>query len=395
MFFPPPNQPTPPTPPVSGLARRSLHDRIVEVLSYLSDEIDSRRVGGLGEAQAAGYVAGRLRRSEFAAAVQSFRASTDARVAFVGLTALGVLGGVIAVLWVEPLWLIAAELLVLLALILLLAEIEGPAPFRRTFKGALSQSVVAVRAARARSAHWRVIVLAPLDGSPRLVLSRGWTLLLLAVLLLEAVGIAGVFVAATSGWRVFVGACALIAALIGLAVLRRLLFPGLLPAIHGAGELTTLLMVAEELAPLQTIEVWLVALGGGSVGYESIHALTERYPFLPVDTCIINLHTITAGQPVFVTREGVLRDRRSDRMLLALASDTDAADITIDAEPRRLRQHTLAQAFHRLGYRAISISSHSDTSVFASIDAATIERCVRLVVGMLRGLDAAETAKEH
>jgi hypothetical protein len=202
-------------------------------------------------------------------------------------------------------------------------------------------------------------------------------------------------VAATNGWRILVGGCALVVALIGLAVLRRLLLPGLLPAIHGAGELTTLLMVAEELAPLQTIEVWMVALGGGSVGHESIHALIERYPFSPNDTCIINLHNITAGQPVFVTREGVLRDRRSDRVLLALASDTDASDISIDAEPRRLRQHTLAQAFHRLSYRAISISSHSDTSVFASIDAGTVERCVRLVVGMLRGLDAAEAAKER
>lgn len=365
------------------------------MLSYLSDEIDSRRVGGLGEAQAAGYVAGRLRRAEYAAAVQSFRASTGAQVAFVVLAALGVTGGALAVFQIEPLWLVVAGLLVVLPLILLLAEIEGPAPFRRMLKGSLSQSVVAARAAGARNAHWRLIVLAPLDGSPRPVLSRGWLLILLIALLLEAVGVGGVFVAATPGWRIFVGICTLVVALIGMTVLRRLLFPGLLPAIHGAGELTTLLMVAEELDPLQTIEVWMVALGGGSVGHESIDALTERYPFSPNDTCIINLHNITAGQPVFVTREGVLRDRRSDRMLLALASDTDAVDISIDAEPRRLREHTLAQSFHRLGYRAISISSHSDTSAFADIDAATIERCVQLVVGMIRGLDAAESTKER
>lgn len=395
MFFPPPKPPNPPTPPASSLTRRSLRDRIVEVLSYLSDEIDSRRVGGLGEAQAAGYVAGRLRRAEYAAAVQSFRASTGAQVAFVVLAALGVTGGALAVFQIEPLWLVVAGLLVVLPLILLLAEIEGPAPFRRMLKGSLSQSVVAARAAGARNAHWRLIVLAPLDGSPRPVLSRGWLLILLIALLLEAVGVGGVFVAATPGWRIFVGICTLVVALIGMTVLRRLLFPGLLPAIHGAGELTTLLMVAEELDPLQTIEVWMVALGGGSVGHESIDALTERYPFSPNDTCIINLHNITAGQPVFVTREGVLRDRRSDRMLLALASDTDAVDISIDAEPRRLREHTLAQSFHRLGYRAISISSHSDTSAFADIDAATIERCVQLVVGMIRGLDAAESTKER
>lgn len=316
-------------------------------------------------------------------------------MAFVVLTALGVIGGMLAALQTGPLWLVVAGLLVVLSLILLLAEIEGPAPLRRVLKGSLSQSVVAARAAGARNARWRLIVLAPLDASPRPVLSRGWLLILLFALLLEAVGVGGAFAAATPAWRIFVGVCTLVVALIGLSVLRRLLWPGLVPAIHGAGELTTLLMTAEELDPLQTIEVWMVALGGGSVGHESINALIERYPFSPNDTCIINLHNITAGQPVFVTREGVLRDRRSDRVLLALASDTDAGDISIDAEPRRLREHTLVQSFHRLGYPAISISSHSDSSAFADIDAATIERCVRLVVGMIRGLDAAEATKER
>ncbi|MBV9790241.1 MAG: hypothetical protein JOZ51_18775, partial [Chloroflexi bacterium] len=97
------------------MTRRSLHDRIVEMLSYLSDEIDSRRVGGLGEAQAAGYVAGRLRRAEYTAAVQSFRASTGAQVAFVVLTTLGVIGGALAALQIGTLWLVVAGLLVVLS----------------------------------------------------------------------------------------------------------------------------------------------------------------------------------------------------------------------------------------------------------------------------------------
>jgi hypothetical protein len=376
------------------MPRRSLRDRIVEALSYLSDEIDSRRVGGLGEAQAAGYVAGRLRRAEYAATVQSFRATVGEKAPLVALAALGMIGGALAVMQPQPIWLAVAAVLVALAIILLLAEIEGPAPLRRMLKGPPSQSVVAVRAAGARNARWRMIILAPLDGSPMPALNRQWLLILLATLIAESIGIAGLFFSAAHGWRLLVVISALVVALIGVWLVRRFLAPVLLPAIHGAGELTTLLMVAEELEPLQTIEVWLVALGGGSVGYESIQALIERYPFSSNDTCIINLHTIDAGQPVFVTREGLLRERRSDRMLLALAADTDAIDMSINAEPRRLRQPTLAQAFHRQGFRAISISSHSDATRFASLDVDTIERCVRLVVGMIRGLDAAEATKK-
>ncbi|HEX6289238.1 MAG TPA: hypothetical protein VFZ66_08615 [Herpetosiphonaceae bacterium] len=396
MFLPPPKPPTPPAPPsLSSVVRRSLRDRIIETLSYLSDEIDSRRVGGLGEAQAAGYVAGRLRRAEYAAAVQSFRASAGERLPLLALTTIGAAGGALAALRPETLWLAAAGLLVLLTIVLLLAEIEGPAPLRRMLKGTISQSVVAVRAAGARHARWRMIVLAPLDGSPTPTLSRQGLLLLLAALVVESIGVGALFFVTTYGWRLLAAACAGLVAAIGLWLLRRLVVPALLPAIHGAGELTTLLMVAEELEPLQAIEVWTVALGGGSVGHESIAALIEHYPFSPADTCIINLHNISAGQPVFVTREGLLRERRSDRMLLALAADADALDMTIDAEPRPLRQQTLAQAFHRQGLPAISITSHSDASVFANLDADTIERCVRLVVGMVRGLDAAEARKER
>jgi hypothetical protein len=377
------------------MARRSLRDRIAETLSYLSEEIDSRRVGGLGEAQAAGYVAGRLRRAEFAAAVQSFQAGAGEHLPLAVLVALAVIGGAIAVLRSEPIWVAAAGLLVGLIVVLVIVEIEGPAPLRRMLKSTPSQSVVAARAAGARSVPWRVIVLAPLDGSPGPALNRQVLLVLLAALIAEAIGIVGVAVTATLGWRLMVAGCVAVLAIISALLLRRWLFPTLLPAIHGAGELTALLMVTEELEALHAIEVWSVALGGGSVGHESIRALIDRYPFSAGDTCIINLHNITAGQPVFVTREGVLRERRSDRMLLALAADTDAVDITIDAEPRRLRQPTLAQAFHRRGFRAISISSHSDIAAFADIDAETIERCVRLVVGMIRGLDAAEATAER
>jgi hypothetical protein len=163
---------------------------------------------------------------------------------------------------------------------------------------------------------------------------------------------------------------------------------GPFPAIYGAGELATLLMVAEELESLQAVEVWILALGGSTVGSENIRTLLAHYPFTPAETCVINLHNVVGGQPVFVTREGLLRERRSDRMLLAAAADADAADIAIDAEPRRLRERTLAHALLQQGFRTLSISSHAHRARYTSPDPETIERCVRLVLGLVRSLDA-------
>lgn len=392
MFLPPSSSsPSPPDPPRAAIHRRSLHDRIVEVLHYLSDEVDTRRVGGLGEAQAAGYVAGRLRRADYAASVLSFRAGAGEKASLTLIAVLGILAGTLgaAGLFASiPAWLVVLAMLLVVATIgLLLAEVEGAEPLRRVLRGTPSQSVVAGRAATSKQTKARVVVLAPLDGPPHVVLDRRGLLLLLGTLIVEAIALSGVLLADAPIWRMLAGGCALLLLLIGLWIVSRRALPVPLPAIHGAGELAALLLIAEELTSLTTVEVWMIALGGGSVGHESVRALTERYPFSLQDTWFINLHAISVGQPVFVTREGRLRERRSHPALLALATDIDAADVTIDAEPRRLRQRTLAQSVLRLGFRTITISSHNAASPFTSPDATTIERCVRLVVGMIRGLD--------
>jgi hypothetical protein len=144
------------------------------------------------------------------------------------------------------------------------------------------------------------------------------------------------------------------------------------------------------LSELRQVELWTVAFGAVSAGNATIHHIFERYPF-GVETCFINLHHMTAGQPVFVTREGLLHERRSDRRLLAVASAADAVDVSINAEPRRVRRRTLAAPLLQRGYRTITITSHPDTSGFVRPDPLTLERCVKLVVGMIRELDQEET----
>lgn len=356
------------------------------MLRYLSDEIEARRAGGLGEAQAAGYLAGRLRRANYAATVLSFRTGIGETLPLILATSLGAAGAVLAAWATHPLTHGLAIVGILTALGLLWLDIEGKQPLRRLLKGRLSQSVVAVRAASSRL-RWRVVVLAPLDGPPRSTLGRrGLHIVLLA---LGAVCLGVMMLALTSApvWRLLLAGGAIVLAGSAMTVVLRSALPAPLPAIHGAGDLATLVITAEALEPLSHVEVWIAALGGSTIGHENVAALLARYPFSPIDTCFINLHAIAAGQPVFVTREGLLRERRSDRMLLALADETDAADVSIDAEPRRLQQRTLAYALLGAGQRAITISSYSDSSPFTSPDAATIERCTRLVTGMIRALE--------
>jgi hypothetical protein len=372
-----------------------LRDRIIETLRYLSDEIESRRAGGLGEAQAAGYVAGRLRRADYSAAVQSFHAGISDKLPLVLAAWLAAVCGGAALLAPAFEWPSAVlgvlSLILVLAIGLLLVEAgtfsNWRGVLRRLRKGKISQSVVAGRAAKGKQTRWRVLIIAPLDGPPRPLLERGGFISLVVTLLVNLGAVVGLSITSAWGLQLLLAAGSLTALGIGILLLVRRAIPSPLPAIYGAGELATLLMIAEELEPLQSVEVWVIALGGSTVGTENIHALIGQYPFSPVDTCVINLHNISVGQPVFVTREGVLRERRSDRMLLAAAADTDAADITIDAEPRRIRERTLAQAMLQQRFRAITISSHSSTSPFTSPEPSTIEYCVHLVVGMVRRLD--------
>lgn len=372
------------------LVRRALQDRLLETLRYLADEIEVRRVGGLGEAQATGYVAGRLQRAEQQATVMSFRTPTARIGAMVAAIVLGAAASLLPVLVPQRTLVGAAVLLVCIAAVLFWAEIEGPALLAHLLGRRTSQSVVGVRAAVAGSdrTRLRVVLTAPLDGAPHLP-PRGVLLLVLEVLAFVALILIWLIVTMflPLRWVLLTGACMLVVMVVVIVASqwrRRLQ-----PAIAGAGELAVLIAVAEELGELQRVELWTVAVGAGSVGDTGMRRLFERYPF-PTDTFFVNLHQMTTGQPVFVTREGVLREVRSDRRLLALASEADAADVTINAEPRQLRARTLAALPLRRGYGGISISSHPDTRDVANPDPGTLERCVRLIVGMIRQLDSEE-----
>ncbi len=390
MFtFPPPPTP-PPDPDRAVLLRRPLAERLLETLRYLAEEIEPRRVGRLSEAQAAGYVAGRLNRAEQQAVVLSFRSDAAPWLSWTLLALGSWLGGAMSLLVPRPTVLLLSTLWAALLALIFWDEQTGHALVSQALGFRTSQSVVGVRAATAEVRH-RAVVIAPLDGPPRTVSPR-LTQLTLAALVAQA----GCELAllAQAGWA---SRGLLLAALVLTTGLLALLWwtdhaRGPQPGVLGAGELAVLLAISEELEPLAHTELWTVAAGGGMVGDASLRQLLRRYPF-DATTAFINLDRMAGGDPVFVTREGALRQRRSDRRLLALAGAADAHDRRINATPRPLRRRTLARLPLGRGLPTITLTSYTDAPGLRSPDPDTLVRCVYLALGMLRELD--RTGLEH
>src|SRR3712207_6024797 len=92
---PPPPPPMPRDPDRAVLVRRALQDRLLETLRYLGEEIEPRHVGTLGEAQAAGYVFGRLNRAEQQATVIPLTTGFGHSAALAVVIALALTGSVV------------------------------------------------------------------------------------------------------------------------------------------------------------------------------------------------------------------------------------------------------------------------------------------------------------
>lgn len=378
---------------LATVTRRPLLERVLEVLRYLAQEADSRCEGGLGEAQAAGYIAGRLRRAEQQAVVFSFRRDAPPWLWLVFVATAALLAWLMPALFPARLVLVASPVVVVIAALLFWNEHAGSALASQLVGWRMSQSVVGVRAARSpMTALTRVVVVAPLDGPP-VAQNRRLMRLVWGLLVLQAV-LHGVALGSQAWpWRVVIGVIALVNfALLGWLIVgqRR---SASQPNVWGAGELAALVGITEEVGPLERVELWTVAAGAAMTGDASLRQFLRRYPF-DHTTAVINLDCITTGTPVYTTREGSLRERRSDRTLLRLASNADAHDTRINAEPRPLYRRTLAHLPLKRGLRTLTITSHPATAGYHSPTPQTIARCVYLVVGLLHELDGESTESQ-
>jgi len=386
---------------------RRLREDPLDVVGRIAGEIGPRRPTSLGEARAAAYLDGRLRRAGLRVSADPFRAPRSAGAAG-PLLALPALISV-ALYYRLPLPSLALALWGLALAIVLLWWPDAVVLARKR----PSQNVIATRASSSAPRR-RVVLLASLDSPPemsRLVrlladdvrpeIGRATAYGLLALLALLALPSDLSFELRRALWLAqFVPtAYLLLLAVVDLWLLRAPTTPG---AISHAGAVAVLLASAEELNALERTELWAVALGATGSG-AGLADFLRRYPF-DRETLFVEIAGIGAGNLSYVTREGVLRERPADARLLQLAAAADAADPLIDAEPRAYRrERTIGARLLRAGRRALTITcldtdgetphrgSLDDTP--AAIDAPMLDRAMRLVAGLVRQIDAPREPK--
>jgi hypothetical protein len=385
----------------SGQSLRRLRADPLDAVGRIASEVGPRAPTSLGEAQAAAYLDGRLRLAGLRVSADPFRAPRSA-AADGPLLALPALVSVL-LYYRLPLPSLFLALWGLVVAVVLLRR-PGMALLARRRP---SQNVIATRAVSGKPRR-RVVLLAPLDSPPVM----GWLARLLAddarprigrvaayalLALFAILAWFGPLEVRRAWWYAQFVPTAYLCMLGGLELLllRAPVSPG---AISHAGALVVLLSSAEELVSLERTELWAVALGASASG-AGLADFLRRYPFDREMTLFVGVEGIGAGNLCYVTREGLLREQPADPLLLQFAAAADSADPLINAEPRPYRRElTAAARLRRTGRHALTITclgadgetpyrgSQEDTP--AAIDPQTLDRAMRLVVGLVRQIDA-------
>jgi hypothetical protein len=383
-----------------GSLLRRLRESPQDAIERIAGTIGARRSTSLGEAQAAAYLDGRMRRA-------GLRVSADALDAPAGIAWDGIVLALLAVISAILYYWLPLPSLALLLWNLAIAAVAFMRPSNPLLaRRRPTQNVIATRALEA-SPRWRVVLLAPLD-TPAAIGARARRLIAGTRPLL------GRLIATVA--MLLLG----LAALIGPVEVRRLFWYGqFIPVIYlcalagcelwaaraptsagaanHAGALAVLLESADRLGTLTNTELWAVALGATTTG-AGLADLLRRYPFDRRMTLFIGLESIGSGLLSYVTREGWLPQRAADPLLVRLVAEMDAADPLINVEPRPYySEPTLQELLHRGRYRALTVigldadgnpaqrGSLADTP--EQISPEILDRAVRLVVGVVKQID--------
>lgn len=370
---------------------------IEALLSQLAEQAGARAATSPGEATAAAFVNARLRRAGMGVATYELRAAPRAGGAYLLFGALGLVVAALSPLLPLPSLLLALNLLAWVAWDSFGAPVP-PVGGRRA-----SQNIVGTRAVagaaglRPAAPRWRVVLLAPLDApQPRQGLAslagpgRLPALARLAAALLVAAGAAASLLLPGPWWLLGLPGAAL--CLLVAAAARQ---PGGAPAPGadgGVAALAAMVAAAQRIERLERVELWAVAVGAAGTDPRGVTTLLPRYPFDRERTLFLAIEALAGDQLAFVTREGA--GGPADELLLALAAGADADDPQIDAEPRpRDEPGRLAAPLRRHGYRALTLTAGPSVGAAAPAPAATpdprlVERAARLVVGIVRRLEA-------
>ena len=386
-----------------GSLLRRLRDEPQDTINRIAGEIGPRPATSLGEAQAAAYLDGRMRRVGLRVSADAFR--TPVGIAWGGVViALLALIGVLLYYWFPK----PSLALALWNTGLAVVDWWRPtAPLLQRKRP--SQNVIATRALNS-TPRWRVVLLAPLDtpsvagplvrgmvALPRQLVGRLFACTAIALLCVGAF-FGPVEVRRILWYLQFVG----VAYLMVVAALDAWLVraPATVGAANHAGALAALLQSADTLASLEHTELWAVSLGA-SAGGAGLNDLLRRYPFDRAMTLFVGLESLGSGRLSFATREGRLPPHPADALLLRLAAEVDAADPLINAEPRLYTSEpTVVEPLRRAGFRTLTIIGldaegrpalrGSTNDVPEQIDGAALDRAIRLVQALVRRIDETE-----
>lgn len=384
---------------------RLRRDDPLEVVRHLVTEVGTRRATSLAEADAAAYVDSRLRLAGLNVNADGFRAAISLGLTYPLLSLMGIAASLLSVWMVLPAFLLALYALILTVSDALSAPLPSLAPHRD------SQNIVATRARvtndeqAAPLPRWRVVVLAPLDadgekiGMHRIVSGQTLSIIGRVVALLILVALLMILLFdPRDQWRYL--QC------IPIAYLLFTLWPGSTRVSHAsllgsAGALAVLLASVERIGSLHSVELWTVALGATATGNRGLRDFLTRYPFSRDDTLFIVLQSITSGQLVYASREGVVGQYAADALLAHLIKSTATADPQIQVRTcRYLTASSIAGVLHSSGYRTITLFTETAPDPFPTPEEDAIlepfrdgilERSTRLLAGMIQRLDSEET----
>ncbi|MBP1468194.1 hypothetical protein EYB53_020955 [Candidatus Chloroploca sp. M-50] len=370
--------------------------RELEVLvSQLADQTGSRLATSQGEATVAAFVNGRLRHAGMGVGTYEIRVVPHQGHWYRWPALLGLVAALLTPLL--PLPSLALALIVFGWLLLDSLGMPLPPPGRRY----ASQNIVGTRAIAGAMGlepavpRWHVLLLAPLDMA---LAHRGLAALCGTgpIAALGRVVIATVTILA-AGMSLLLPGLPWLMSLPGVLGYLLLLVAALRPPTPaspdgGLATLATMLAAVQRLGTLTNVEVWAVAVGAVASDRRGVTNLLARFPFDRTRTLCIALEPLVGNQVVIASREragGV-----ADPLLLELALEADAADPQIDAEPQILAQRgRLASILRRHGYRTVTILARPAPGALAqNSDPAAmprlVERTTRLIVGIVRGLEA-------
>lgn len=354
----------------------------------LADEIGPRPACSSGERRAAAWCAARLSEEGYDVVVEEFPSRTSsARLFFTYLT-LSAVGALVIV----PAPLLAA-VIGMIAVVLYGREVDGR-PLIRMFNDTSRNVIARPRGgsppAVVVTAHIDTGRASPLFDPRRAALLRPSTRAVQFALFAVPLAGAGAWIAEAGDElppRLWVFAVVLSGFLLVAAVF--VTYSSRASSTTGANDDASGVEVAMRLAASKNRDdVWFVLTGSDEVGTLGMQAFVERHAADVAHARFLSIDSVGRGTVVATTEEGVLRERRADRVLWGAAESAGAQTRPfrgfVTATSTLVARRFKAASLMALDDRDLVPDRRSATDVSANIEVSTVDEATRIARAVIR-----------